>query len=78
MAKSEPKPVEGLSFEAAYAELEKIAAALESGEKTLDDSMLLFERGQALVKHCASLLDKAELKVQTLSGEELEEFKADE
>ena len=37
--------------------------------------MKLFERGQALTKRCAELLDKAELKVQELVGESLVDFK---
>ncbi len=69
MAKSEPKPVEDLTFEEAYAELEKIVAGLEAGEEPLEKSMATFTRGQALVKRCAELLDKAELKVKQLSGE---------
>jgi len=77
MAKSEPKPVDGLTYEQAFAELETILASLESGEKPLQESMTLFERGQALTKHCIELLDKAELKVQALTGETLVEFKED-
>ena len=69
MAKNEPKPVKGLTYEAAFAELEIIVAALESGEKPLEESIQLFERGQELIKHCAGLLDEAQLKVQTLTGE---------
>lgn len=78
MAKNEPKPIKGLTYEAAFAELETIVTALESGEKPLEASMLLFERGQALIKHCAELLDKAELKVQTLTGDVPVEFKENE
>ncbi|MGA2505527.1 MAG: exodeoxyribonuclease VII small subunit [Anaerolineales bacterium] len=74
MAKSEIKPIEKLSYEEAFAELEKIVAALESGERPLEESMNLFERGQALTKRCAELLDKAELKVKELAGEELADF----
>jgi len=40
----------------------------------LDESMALYERGQALVKRCAKILDKAELKVKQLSGETLTDF----
>jgi exodeoxyribonuclease VII small subunit len=69
MPKTEPKPLKGLTYEAAFAELEIIVAALESGEKPLEESIQLFERGQELIKHCAELLDKAQLKVQTLTGE---------
>jgi len=36
--------------------------------------MMLFERGQALTKRCAELLDKAELKVKELAGESLVDF----
>jgi len=75
MAKNEPKPIEALTYEEAFAELETIVAALESGERPLEESMTLFERGQALTKRCAELLDKAELKVQALVGESLADFK---
>ena len=71
MAKSEPKSVEKLSFEEAYAELEKIVAGMEAGEGALEASLEAFVRGQALVKRCAELLDGAELKVKQLSGETL-------
>jgi exodeoxyribonuclease VII small subunit len=71
MAKSEAKAVEKLSFEEAYAELETIVAALEAGDLPLDESMKLFERGQTLVKHCAELLDRADLKIKQLSGDSL-------
>ncbi len=75
MAKNDPKPIESLTYEEAFAELEKIVAALESGERPLEESMTLFERGQALTRRCAELLDKAELKVQALVGDSLEDFK---
>ncbi len=75
MSKNEPKPIDALTYEEAFAELETIVAALESGERPLEESMTLFERGQALTKRCAELLDKAELKVQALVGESLADFK---
>lgn len=71
------KPVEELTYEQAFHELEAIVAALEDAEGSLEDSLALFERGQALVRRCARLLDQAELKVQQLTGEELEDFKTD-
>jgi exodeoxyribonuclease VII small subunit len=74
MAKNEPKPIDELTFEQAFAELEKIVAALESGDRPLDESMNLFERGTALTKRCAELLDKAQLKVQALAGDSLTDF----
>ena len=67
-------PIEELSFEQAYAELEGLVAVLEAGEQDLDGSVALFERGQALANHCAGLLDQAELKIQQFSGGDLEDF----
>lgn len=58
-----------LSFEAAYAELETIIAKLEAGELPLEDSVTLFERGRLLSEHCQTLLDKAELRVNQITGE---------
>lgn len=73
MAKtSVPKPVEGLSYEAAFAELQQIVADLEGEPGSLDEAMSLFERGQALVVRCTQLLDQAELKVKQVAGEDLE------
>ena len=78
MAKTETKPIEKLTYEEAYTELESIVSALESGEQPLDEALTLFERGQTLIKHCAELLARADLKVQKLSGETLEPFEEGE
>ncbi len=59
---------ESLSYEKAYAELEKIVDELETDSKTLEEALALFERGQVLAQHCALLLDQAELRVRQLSG----------
>jgi exodeoxyribonuclease VII small subunit len=75
---STPKPVQDLAYEQALAELEAIVAALESEEKPLEESMKLFERGQALAARCTELLEAAELKVRQLSGDALEPFEAEE
>ena len=69
------KNIEELSYEQAFAELEKIVGQLEGDLANLDQALQLFERGQALAKHCAALLEKAELKVQELTdGGELQDF----
>lgn len=72
-SKSQPDqpPVEGLSYEQALAELERIVTSLETNKLHLEESMALFERGQALSRHCVELLDKAELRVKQLSGDDL-------
>lgn len=70
-AKSSQPPVKELSYEQALTELEAIVASLEANKLQLDESMTLYERGQALTKHCIALLDKAELRVKQLSGDTL-------
>jgi exodeoxyribonuclease VII small subunit len=67
MSKSEPRSVETMNYEQAFAELEQIVTALESGSLSLDESLVRFERGQALAAHCAALLQKAQLKVKSLA-----------
>jgi exodeoxyribonuclease VII small subunit len=83
MTKAKPKnktadPLAELSFEQALAELEQIVGQLESGQLALDEAMALFERGQLLAARCGTLLDSAELKIQTLApkpgGYELQDF----
>ena len=52
---SDPPP----SYEAARAELRDIVAKLESGGQTLEDSLALWERGEALADICRRWLDAA-------------------
>ena len=68
------KKVEGLTYEAAFKELEEIVAALEAEGNPLDESLGLYERGQALAAHCSALLEKAELKVRQLGADGLVDF----
>jgi len=78
MAKSSaPKPIEELPYEAAFSELQEIVSSLEAEPASLDKSMSLFERGQALVKRCTQLLDEAELRVKRLSGAEVVDLEED-
>ncbi len=66
--------IESLTYEEALAELESIVAVLEAEKRSLDESLALFERGQALARFCSGQLEQAELKIQTLSGDELVDF----
>lgn len=61
--------IEGLTYEQAFQELEGIVAELEAEVGNLDAALKLFERGQLLSKHCAQLLEKAELRVQALNDD---------
>ncbi len=63
------KPVEEMTYEEALAELEVILEQLESAPGALEESLALYERGQALLGRCAALLEKAELRVRQLTGD---------
>lgn len=71
-------PIDDLTYEQAFEELEKIISALEDEDHPLEEALALFERGQTLAKYCTDQLDQAELKVKQLLGEELTEFKLDD
>jgi exodeoxyribonuclease VII small subunit len=49
-----------LSYEDARDELVTIVAQLEGGQVGLEESMRLWQRGEALAAHCSSWLDGAE------------------
>lgn len=61
-----PTEVAGLSFEAALRELESIVGRLEQGEVDLEDSIALYERGQALRGHCEQKLKAAESRLEKI------------
>lgn len=67
-------PIEEMTYEQVFSALEAAVTALETEKLSLNEAMLLFERGQALLRRCLDLLDKAELKVRLLSGDELADF----
>jgi len=58
--------VSTLSFEVALKELEGIVGRLEQGQVELDDSIALYERGQALKSHCEAKLKAAEGRLEKL------------
>jgi exodeoxyribonuclease VII small subunit len=61
-----PLPIEGLSFEVALKELETIVGRLEQGSVDLEDSIALYERGQALKSHCEAKLKTAEGRLEKI------------
>ncbi len=60
------KPIAEMSFEEAMAELEAIVAKLENAAAPLDESLDLYERGEALRKRCDERLKDAELRVRKI------------
>ena len=73
-SKKTERAVEELSYEEALVELEEIVSALEGEQSQLDESIKLFERGQALAARCSALLEAAELKVKQVAGDEIIPF----
>lgn len=61
------KPVTGMTFEAAMAELESVVSKLESGDVPLEESITLYERGAALKAHCEARLRAAQEKVEQIT-----------
>jgi len=65
MSNSAPD-IAGLSFEDALRALEEVVRKLESGDVPLDDSISLYERGEALRKHCQARLDSAQARIERI------------
>lgn len=51
--------IEGLSYEEAREQLVGIVTRLETGGASLEDSLALWERGEALAKRCEQWLEGA-------------------
>ena len=67
-ADAAPKPdVSAMPFEAALAEFEGIVDQLEKGAVSLDDSIRLYERGEALKARCDELLKNAEMRIEKIT-----------
>ena len=56
-----------LSFERAIDELETIVKRLEDGKVPLEESVAIYERGEALKRRCEDLLRQAEARVQKIT-----------
>lgn len=56
---TEQPDVTTLSYEEARDELVEVVARLESGSASLEDSLALWERGEALADRCQSVIDDA-------------------
>lgn len=58
--------ITALSFEDALRSLEDVVRKLESGEVPLDATITLYERGEALRKHCQARLDAAQARIELI------------
>lgn len=65
---SKPAAVpDDLPFERALEQLEEIVRKLEKGDVPLDESVTIYEHGEALKRHCEALLKKAEARIQKIT-----------
>lgn len=69
MSKKSAKPAgsePAEAFEDRLAELEEIVRLLETGDKPLDESLALYERGVKALKQCHGILNQAEKRLKEL------------
>ena len=59
--------IKDLSFEQALKELEGIVSRLERGDVALEESITIYERGEALRGHCDRVLKQAEARIEKLT-----------
>ncbi|ANY20610.1 Exodeoxyribonuclease 7 small subunit [Tsuneonella dongtanensis] len=58
--------IASMTFEDALRALEDVVRRLESGEVPLDQSITLYERGEALRRHCQARLDAAQARIEKI------------
>lgn len=61
---AEKPPVESLGYEQARDELAEVVRLLEVGGLSLDESVALWERGEALARHCEKQLAGARDRIR--------------
>jgi exodeoxyribonuclease VII small subunit len=64
--KDERADVSALTYEQARAELQGIVETLEGGGLPLEESLALWERGEALASVCQTWLDGAKAKLEAV------------
>jgi len=70
MAEQKPKKeIDKMDFEDAIKELTSIVGKIEQGQVPLQDSLEQYEKGMALIKHCRTILQKAEKRIEKITEE---------
>jgi exodeoxyribonuclease VII small subunit len=67
MVENADADVKRLTFERAIEELESIVKRLEEGKVPLEESVTIYERGEALKRRCEELLRQAEARVDKIT-----------
>jgi exodeoxyribonuclease VII small subunit len=63
---AQPPEIGEMSFEQALKALEDVVRQLEGGEVPLEESIGLYERGEALRRHCQARLDAAQARIEKI------------
>lgn len=66
---TEPTDIAALSYEQAREQLMNVVNALEAGSSSLEDSLALWERGEALAKRCEEWLEGAKARLEASRAE---------
>jgi exodeoxyribonuclease VII small subunit len=67
MAQKNNSDIGQMPFERAIEELESIVKRLEEGKVPLEESVTIYERGEALKRRCEDLLRQAEARVEKIT-----------
>ena len=67
---NQEKDVGQLSFEEAIVGLTDIVDKIEQGRIPLQDSLDQYEKGMALIKHCRTILQAAEQRIEKITKEQ--------
>jgi len=57
-----------LRYEQAVKELEKLISDMESGKFSLEETLLAYQRGATLLKHCQAVLAQVEQQVRVFEA----------
>lgn len=68
--KKQKNDIGELSFEEAITGLTDIVGKIEQGQIPLQDSLEQYERGMALIKHCRTVLQNAEQRIDKITKEQ--------
>lgn len=64
LSTADTSDIDAMGYEQARDELAGIVSTLESGRSPLEESMRLWERGEALAAHCQRWLDGAQTRIE--------------
>lgn len=68
--KNQQKDIKELSFEEAITDLTDIVDRIEQGRIPLQESLDQYEKGMALIKHCRTILQQAEQRIEKITKEQ--------